>query len=305
MSLPVIINADKHHVKCGLSASESSLKMQDDLATLFARQLTVGNVPSTAAQKTSDAPTSSCAGSPSSIVYSITQHYHHSSHQALRPAVASHLLPVDVSDTSSVLSANEILKQHNINPLSLSPSQLSLFQHAEKEQQSRLIQMWQILHQNASNGSMEATTSTCAELEDQQQGTQFAVSENHQQGFQGTVVQDLDMDGQSREDNCDYAEPYMISGYEALAQRDYNLSAVQSSGQLGYKNVNAVSPLPNGPTTGSSYNLATDAVYESRGLWERTTPEPIEHQYGAFEQMSRFPGCGLVAAHWLNGHGNF
>lgn len=275
--------------------------MQDELAALFARQMTVENAP---AQQTSDASISSSTDSPPSITYSITQHYHHSSHQALQP-VAGQSGHMGVSDTSLVLPASEILRQHNIDPLSLSPSQLSLFQNAEKEQQQRLIQMWQISHQHASNRNLGERTPSYTEQGDEGLGIQSSMSENHQQGYRGGVVQDLDMDDQDLESHSDYAEPYMISGYEALAQRDYNLSAVQSSGQFISENVTAVSPLPNEPTTGSPYKLASDPVYESKGWWERTTPEQMENQYGAFEQLSRFPGCGLVAAHWLDGRGNF
>lgn len=67
-----------------------------------------------------------------------------------------------------------------------------------------------------------------------------------------------------------YAEPYMVFGYEILAQRDYELSTRKAE-----------------PTTGSLYKLTTDPIYQSQRWWEHANPQPMEHQYGAFEQMNQ------------------
>jgi len=84
------------------------------------------------------------------------------------------------------------------------------------------------------------------------------------------MAQDEDED----EDGQQYAEPYMASGYEALAQRDYELS-----GRKSYQ-----TSLPSEPTTGAPYRLASDPIYESKRWWEHTNPQPMERQHGAFEQ---------------------
>ncbi|KAK9647082.1 hypothetical protein HCH54_005804 [Aspergillus fumigatus] len=72
---------DSHCAECGLSASESNIAMQNELATLFATQMSVGSEP----------PKDKKVLPP--IVYSITQHYHHSSHVARQGATE----PMDLS----------------------------------------------------------------------------------------------------------------------------------------------------------------------------------------------------------------
>lgn len=70
------------------------------------------------------------------ISYSITQHYHHS----------SHVVSPSPNDTASVLH------QHGIDPATLSVDQTNLFVHADAEQQRRLIQTWQLYARIAATG---------------------------------------------------------------------------------------------------------------------------------------------------------
>lgn len=88
---------------------------------------------------------------------------------------------------------------------------------------------------------------------------------------------DMAPEENSDEDGHQYAEPYMISGYEVLARRDYELSAQKD---------NATSRR-NEPTTGAPYRLASDPIYQSQRWWEYANPQPMEHQYGAFELMNQ------------------
>ncbi|ODM22215.1 hypothetical protein SI65_03061 [Aspergillus cristatus] len=257
---------DPHCSQCGLSASESSLKLQEGLAALFDRQMSMGTVevPETPEPSSPASPTSS--SQPSPITYSVSQHYHHSSHVA-RQAQAVGTEEQQSFGTYSAPTATDtsnILRSHNIDPFTLSPRQIELFEGAIPEQKSRLIQMWQICPDTAERGP---ATGTCF-LNDQYQ---YHVN---------TFVEDHDMDGMAQdededEDGQQYAEPYMASGYEALAQRDYELS-----GRKSYQ----TSP-PSEPTTGAPYRLASDPIYESKRWWEHTNPQPMEHQYGAFEQL--------------------
>ncbi|KAL4930587.1 uncharacterized protein BDV17DRAFT_258010 [Aspergillus undulatus] len=128
-----------HCTQCGLSASEGHLKAQDDLVSLFNAHMNMG-------------PTATMTGgheaaaSRPPITYSITQHYHHSAHVAQKAAVPR---PVQQGDAPSETNETagrvfEVLRHNNVNPSSLTPSQLELFAHAMPEQQSRLVQMWQI-----------------------------------------------------------------------------------------------------------------------------------------------------------------
>lgn len=80
---------------------------------------------------------------PPPISYSITQHYHHSSHVAPPPAPKS----------TPHQALHTLLTQHGIDPSTLSPSQLELVAHADAEQQQRLIQTWQVY---AAHGQTQA-----------------------------------------------------------------------------------------------------------------------------------------------------
>ena len=85
-------------------------------------------------------------------------------------------------------------------------------------------------------------------------------------------------------------EPYMVSGYESLAQREYDRSAQRPSKDIYSHFGTAVG----GPT----YNQATDPVYNKvsdihkypkvGGDWEQLLMQrqmAMENQYGAFEQF--------------------
>lgn len=71
------------------------------------------------------------------ISYSITQHYHHSSH------VAPPSIPTPATSTQDQ-ALTSLLLQHGIDPNTLIPAQLDLIRHADTEQQQRLIQTWQL-----------------------------------------------------------------------------------------------------------------------------------------------------------------
>lgn len=99
--------------------SESNGKLQDELAALFDRQMTMTQPAS------------------SSVAYSVSQHYHHSAHVAsIDPS------PTTCAQPAAALSISDILGSHGIDSRALSLSQLDLFQNAESEQRQRLIQTW-------------------------------------------------------------------------------------------------------------------------------------------------------------------
>lgn len=85
---------------------------------------------------TTSIPTSSSSSQQQPITYSITQHYHHSSHVA---PVQSTPTPTDPNQALLTLLLN-----HGIDPSTLSPSQVDLIKHADAEQQQRLLQTWQV-----------------------------------------------------------------------------------------------------------------------------------------------------------------
>lgn len=158
--------------------------------------------------------------------YSITQHYHHSSHVAFQSR------PSPMEEGSSI---DDILRHHGLDPRNFSPSQLDLFKHANPEQRERLVQTWQLY----------------AELG--QEGVDFEMNDRVEA---------------TRDDGMQYAEPYMVSGYES------------QTGEHGS------TPLPNEPTTGAPYSPSSDPVYQ--GFQSQT-----------LDEMNRYPGCGVAQPYWL------
>ncbi|KAF7597404.1 hypothetical protein BBP40_003651 [Aspergillus hancockii] len=274
---------DRHCDQCGLSASEGNLKMQEDLVALFARQMRV------------DTPVSreKLPSGPSSITYSITQHYHHSSH-VTRAALPAESSKQDVSPSTASNSMNEILRLQNINPSSLSPTQLRLFENAMPEQRSRLIQIWQIYPESSGVSNKLREYQSTTNMHAGALGVDMTSHSGSNQPAQMTYSDDFEMCDQVREGSIDddglqYAEPYMVSGYEILAQRDYELSA------------DKIAPSVNEPTTGSPYKLANDPIYGTQGhrWWERSNSDTLKYQYGAFQEMNRHGDYGLVQPSWL------
>lgn len=255
-------------VQCGLSASESSHKLQEDLATLFDKQLNMGTVEPPETPE----PSSPVSSQPSPITYSITQHYHHSAHIARQAAAAG---PEALHPSPEVTHTNDALRSQNIDPSTLSPEQIELFEHAMPEQKSRLIQIWQI----------------CPETNQATGLHQFVGNQQQQQQHENVPMEDYEMDmtqegsGESHEQHD--AEPYMVSGYEMLAQREYERSAQRSIADISHQECP-----PNEPTTGAPYKVANDPIYQSQRWWEHTDQQPLEHQYGAFEYMNHYPIMG-------------
>lgn len=214
----------------------------------------------------------------------ITQHYHHSAHIVPSPTAPS--------DT---ISAVEILAQNDIDASKLFPSQLNLFRTAEPDQRSRLIELWRIAPSTFGpyeNGprhytwpviSMEQEEEAARQshLDTEQHGLDHKVEYNWKQQQDGEM-QDAQSARPSTQDKA-HAEPYVLSGYEELAQSDYNRTAEAQQS-------NSTHPfVPLGYSRTNDYNRAHDPVYESKGWWQHASEsQPMEHQYGAFAMMSEF-----------------
>ncbi|KAJ5913467.1 hypothetical protein N7504_002350 [Penicillium tannophilum] len=212
LSLAAFIE-NPHCIQCGLSVSEGNEKLQDELAALFNRQMAIESPPE-----------------PRPLSYSISQHYHHSTHVVPSPNPP----PQACTDPTPI----EILQHHGLDPSTMLPHQLDLFQNADAEQRQRLIQTWQ-LYARSSGGLT-----------------------NSESIFTGG---DLRMD-----DSKTQAEPYMVSGYQTHQQ-------------------------PTEPTTGHPYTSATDPVYKSQHWWEVAGTEPMESQYGVFQERNRYDaGSGFA-----------
>jgi len=100
--------------------------------------------------------------------------------------------------------------------------------------------------------------------------------------------------------NPQHAEPYMASGYEILAQREYEASAGPSKDVYSHFGTTV-----GGPT----YSHSTDPVYKTvedihkypnvGGDWESLLHQrqmAMENQYGAFEQQFQHNAGGVTVA---------
>ncbi|KAK5209723.1 hypothetical protein LTR47_009122 [Exophiala xenobiotica] len=183
-----VFEENPHCRQCGLSASESDIKMQDDLINMMTRNLQLD--PIQHHQDMSTPPTPQVVPQSPPIAY-ITQHYHHSSHQ-----IQSHDLP-----------ASSILEEAGINASALFPSQLLLFKNAGLEQRSRLIELWRIAPPSYGNqmrpNDLENWPQTNMEREEEAARYRLQVAEQERlknlcalPGYQNRA-----------------AEPYMASGY--------------------------------------------------------------------------------------------
>lgn len=267
------------------------MKMQEDLATLFARNMMVGD-PSESAQlerrSATRIPDSNTIAHP--ITYSITRHYNHSTHQA--PAVIQQTEAKPLVPQINEVSPEEALLRNNVDPSSLFPSQLTLFKQAEPDQKLRLIELWRIYPQVAQRPQQEsgAWNATGARQDqniflgghapglDRNAGTSRFSSDDE------TMVDGMEEDLRSMHGGDRHAEPYMVSGYETLAKRDYELSAGLQPLEHGKLIVS-----PPGSAVGGQYSHSTDPVYNQPDPWKQSLVHQVmENQYGAFQQQNHY-----------------
>ncbi|EEQ88725.1 hypothetical protein, variant 3 [Blastomyces dermatitidis ER-3] len=326
--------------QCGLSAAEGDSKMQDDLAILFARQMSVAGI-SNPNQNTASPPQSmvpavipptpdmspSPPSTPSTSIprpnspTAYLKHYHHS-----RPPAPRHGSmvndafppPLHAMQQAGILSRRNAIPTQR-GPTALFPSQLTLFTQADVDQKSRLIELWQISRPSAGKGSQMSTSSLPSNMH-------FS-----SQDAMATDVDSMDRDTRSAtgvdHNQHEHAEPYVMSGYEALAQREYNASAARDACEQAFAMASqfsvagaAAGAAAAGTPALSSYKPAVDPVYKGHDWWghhdqqgqqqghgqgvseAESLLQPMENQYGAFEQRSNtmYMGCGIRRAHWLD-----
>jgi hypothetical protein len=239
------------------------MAMNEDLVNLFSRNLSFNPYV---------APPEEPSQSEEPIIYSITQHYHHSAHVAAPQSAR----PASEPPQTDQLTTEIILSRHGVHIASLSPAQITLFKTADPSQQMRLIQLWQFYKITATPSisqdlSNYQTTSfeqeeAMAKLRYERQMLEERMSRTG--GDLGTDTDDTMSDessttpmpmtpiqgGDGRWTELHVAEPYMSSGYEALAQREYEQSAGPPKDVYSHFG-SAVG--------GPAYHHATDPVYKS------------------------------------------
>lgn len=138
---------------------QSSTQAGDELATLFSRNMTFQQPQPLQQQPQLE---------PEPIKYSISQHYHHSAHTVHREDPTPEPQRAASVPPQTQPSAEQVLSQHGIDPLCLSPQQLDLFKTADTPQQIRLVELWQIYpptHAQQTNPAV-AWTNTTVEQEE-------------------------------------------------------------------------------------------------------------------------------------------
>ncbi|CZT42865.1 uncharacterized protein RSE6_02817 [Rhynchosporium secalis] len=216
---------------------------QEELAALFERNLSLQPIPPTYVAP----PQEESKPIEEPYVYSISQHYHHSSHivaqQPCRPA--------SEPPQTDQLTTEIILARHGIDVATLFPTQVDLFKTAEASQQMRLIELWRICPPNYGGhalaqglGDWPATSfqqeEAMAKLryERQMLEERMARSGGDEQSMESAEDTMSDASttapltpiqaGDGRWQTSENAEPYMQSGYESLAQREYEHSTSQT-----------------------------------------------------------------------------
>ncbi|KAF1950696.1 hypothetical protein CC80DRAFT_496615, partial [Byssothecium circinans] len=222
----------------------------------------------------------------------ISQHYTHSHHVVPVRHTAS--APPTTHAEPSELEA--VLIRNSIDPTLLSPSQIDLFHKADGDQRLRLLELWRISPpQRRQQYPSEMVNDTSRQLYDwaptslaqeeamaklryeslMEEKAQQDEIRKHEQELDQSMDLGMDSDAvqATREMLASSAEPYIVSGYDMLAARDYEQSTLAAANRLKESN---------------RYNQATDPVYNhtdgNGGLWEKNVGSilDMENQYGAF-----------------------
>ncbi|KAF2645777.1 hypothetical protein P280DRAFT_465539 [Massarina eburnea CBS 473.64] len=281
---------------------------QDELARLFSAHMNLSQAP--AQQTPQPEPQQHQAREEQPPAYNeieqasqpityISQHYTHSYHVA----PVRHTASAPPTTTDPHVDPSElvtVLLRNSIDPTLLFPSQIELFRNADSDQRLRLLELWRISppqgRQGFPNGvdyntsrqlydwpptslaQEEATAKLRYEslMEEKAQQAQQDEIRKHEQELDQSM--DMGMEPVSVQATPDILterneiEPYIVSGYEMMAAREYEQSTLAA----------------NHLKESSKYNQATDPAYghtaNSGGLWEKNVGSifDMENQYGAF-----------------------
>ena len=260
--------------------NQQNMQPNDELVSLFARNLTLNPQPVEQPRQTE--PESQ------PITYSITQHYHHSAHIARETNEAASKPQRHSSEPpqSQQPSAELILNLHGINHAALSASQMELFKTADDAQKLRLIELWRICPPaNQQENPAVALTNTTVEQEEflaqiryQRQWEENEQSHNTQMSLDGTPLTPVQTED-GRWTTAADVEPYMESGYELLARREYEESAKGQRDEAMFTPKNVYFPFGTA-VGGQNYRQATDPAY---GHDWASRQQAMEDQYGHFQ----------------------
>ncbi|SPN96828.1 uncharacterized protein DNG_00348 [Cephalotrichum gorgonifer] len=214
------------------------------------------------------------------IIYSISQHYHHSTHIPLRQQGLEQQAPPRRSSEppqSEQESCEGMLRAHGIDPSTLGPSQTQLFRIAAPDQKARLVELWSIFPPaNRDENPSVAWNSTTMEQEEQMARMRY--ERQQQENAMNTGYVTL----QSTEGRWE-AEPYMQSGYEELMRREEEESRLRTDRPKDAYSHFGVAVGGAREEAACSYSRATDPVY---GIENRYSA-PASHGTVSWEGVSR------------------
>ncbi|KAH9897478.1 hypothetical protein F4778DRAFT_743722 [Xylariomycetidae sp. FL2044] len=264
----------------------------DDLAALFSRNMTFQQQPVQQPPQEPPKPQEPAPVPEPEIKYSITQHYHHSAHIARdEPPQAEPQRRSSEPPQTQQPSAEFILSTHGVDPTALSAAQMELFKTAEDPQKLRLIELWRICPptMDPQTNSSVAWANTTLEQEEFFAQMRYHQKLEEEREKNSTI---MSMDGtpltpvQTEEGHwisTAYVEPYMMSGYEALARREYEESAKRQLEEAMAQPKDHYNHFGSAVAGGGApYQPSTDPVYDND--WARRQ-QAMEDQYGAFRQM--------------------
>lgn len=238
------------------------MQQQDELANLFAQNMSFSNPTPPPEYKQVPPPP---AEEPKRIWTST--HYVPNTHSTPQAS------PEPESPIPTDQEIVEVLLRNSIDPHSLFPSQVTLFRHAESDQRLRLLELWRISPPNLGAFDMEKEQATWLETNLQQEEQSAKLRYEHAvmaaQGVQ--VIEAPERPSSAPEarsrPNTGGAEPYMMSGYEMLAQREYESTQALALAES------------------KRYNQATDPAFRgSGGDWNKEVAHMVNN-YGAFVAM--------------------
>ncbi|KAF1845902.1 uncharacterized protein K460DRAFT_377238 [Cucurbitaria berberidis CBS 394.84] len=266
-------------------AEEDANMQQDELTQLFSAHMNLAQAPPQQVPQPQvqeqPAQQQEQAEAPKQIIYA-SQHYTHTHHvissrSVSEPPVKTH---IDSSDLAAVLMRN------SIDPSLLFPSQIDLFQNADDDQRLRLLELWRISPPQGRQGYPSGTDYNMSRqlydwpptsLAQEETMAKLRYERNQESAQQEHIKQheqqlEQSMGVGSTSPIAQHAEPYMASGYEMMARREYEDSARPAENPLKESN---------------KYNQATDPVYNSagnNGLWQKNVGSilDMENNYGAY-----------------------
>ena len=195
----------------------------DELAQLFAANMHLSqNAPHQLLSQQQPAPVQpqQQQEAPKAIVYA-SSHYTHSHHvvptrSASEPPARTH---IEMSELGAILLRN------SINPELLFPSQVELFQNADDDQRLRLLELWRISPPQGRQGYPAGTDYNMSRQLYDWPPTSLAQEENMAKLRYEKVQQHEQQQIRELSTSPQVAEPYMASGYDMLAKREYEQSA--------------------------------------------------------------------------------